>query len=623
VKPLSPGEPAQVGRYRLLVSLGEGGMGRVLLGVSPDGRFVALKQVHPYFADDQGFRERFRREVDASRMVSGAYTAAVMDADPDAPTPWLASVFVAGPTLREAVDAAGPLPPYAVRHLAAGLASALIEIHRTGLVHRDLKPGNVLLTDDGPRVIDFGIARAAEGGTELTHTGAIIGSPGFMSPEQAEGRPLTSASDVFSLGALLVMAATGQSPFTGASTPQTLYNVVHTHPELRALLPDIRALAEPCLAKDPARRPTPAQILEFLGPVPPMPRPWPPAVHTLIANQQARVRTTLTRPPRPKRRGLKIALAATAAAVLVGGTITTVILLNDHGAATAAPSTSSAPATTTSAPNPDPLGPDRLRPVDPCKVLPSVPGLGALTPKIDVHLFSCTYETTGGQWLDLTIGGTVRSGSSFTEQLEGLPLGIEESAGGCDAVVPIVDQPDAGIEVNASDAAKKFDKPCDAAKVALGEAVRRIRSGVGSEPPQGSLAPLDPCTLIDRTTAQRIIGPITAIEPRGLHECQWQVAGQLSLSLDRGVPPFQSTDPYYDSTGSVDLGGVTAYLTRKRYNPASVNCSLAWQHRPFNDDSTENVSIEYTTSASSLTVDEVCRQAQDFAKAILPKLPKP
>ena len=307
MEPLGPGEPAQVGRYRLLAAVGEGGMGRVLLGVAPDGRLAAVKQVHRGFASDPGFRERFRREVEVSRLVSGAYTAAVMDADAHAPTPWLASVFVAGPSLQEAVDTTGPLPPVAVRHLAAGLASALIGIHRAGLVHRDLKPGNVLLADDGPRVIDFGIARAAEGGTDLTHTGVILGSPAFMSPEQAEGRPLTPASDVFSLGALLVLAATGHSAFAGASAPQSLYNVVHTHPDLRFLPPELRALAEPCLAKDPARRPTPAQLLELLGPLPPVQRPWPPAVHALIARHQADVTAVVTKPPKPRRRGRRAA----------------------------------------------------------------------------------------------------------------------------------------------------------------------------------------------------------------------------------------------------------------------------------------------------------------------------
>lgn len=279
-----------VGPYRLLAELGSGGMGRVLLGAAPDGRLVAVKQVHARFAADDGFRVRFRREVAASRKVSGAYTAAVIDADADAPTPWLASVFVAGPSLGAVVEAAGPLPEEAVRRLAAGLATALAEIHRAGLVHRDLKPDNVLLAEDGVRVIDFGIARAAEAGvdTRLTQTGLVVGSPAFMSPEQAEAKDLTPASDVFSLGSVLVLALTGSSPFAGASVMGTLFNLVHAEPDLTAVPPGLRELVARCLAKDPAARPSPAQLLALLGPVAPGGRlPWPSAVHGMLAAQQA------------------------------------------------------------------------------------------------------------------------------------------------------------------------------------------------------------------------------------------------------------------------------------------------------------------------------------------------
>jgi hypothetical protein len=626
VEPLGPGEPARIGRYRLLAAVGEGGMGRVLLGVAPDGRLAAVKQVHRRFAHDPGFRERFRREVEVSRLVSGAYTAAVMDAEAHAPAPWLASVFVAGPSLQEAVDATGPLPPAAVRHLAAGLASALTGIHRAGLVHRDLKPANVLLAVDGPRVIDFGIARAAEGGTDLTHTGAILGSPAFMSPEQADGRPLTPASDVFSLGALLVLAATGRSPFAGASAPQSLYNVVHTHPDLRALPPDVRGLAEACLAKDPARRPTPAQLLDLLGPLPPVQRPWPPAVHALIARRQAEVAAVVAKPPKPRRRGLRVALAAAAAVVVAAGTITAVALFDGDDGATAAPASSPAqpPVTTTSAPNPDPLGPDRLRGADVCRVLPSVPGTGKLTPEIDVHFFACTYDTPQGQWLELTIGGPVAAKGSPSGDLDGLPLSVEDKTSRCTASVPVVDRPDTTIGVEASDAAAKFAKPCDAAKSALGEAVKRLRTGSGDSPaPKGSLAPVDPCGLVATATAQRIVGPVTKVEARGLHECHWQVGGDVGVTLERGSRPFVSKDPYYDSAGTVDLGGVTAYFTAKRFNPAKVSCSLTWSHRPIDEGTSENVIVDYSTSASTLTVEETCRQAQDFAKAARPGLPKP
>ncbi|MFH7598540.1 protein kinase [Streptomyces racemochromogenes] len=285
-------DPERVGPYRVLGVLGQGGMGRVLLAAAPDGRLVAVKQVHAGLAADHDFRARFRREVTASQKVSGAYTAAVMDADVDAPTPWLASVFVPGPSLGTAVAELGALPEETVRRLAAGLVTALTEIHRAGLIHRDLKPENVLLTQDGVRVIDLGIARAAESGmdTQLTRTGLVIGSPAFMSPEQAEGGELTPASDLFSLGSVLALAATGSSPFAADSTLRTLFNLVHGEPELSAVPAGLRPLVARCLAKVPAARPTPAELLRLIGPVPPAGRlPWPPAVHDLIAAQGAAI----------------------------------------------------------------------------------------------------------------------------------------------------------------------------------------------------------------------------------------------------------------------------------------------------------------------------------------------
>ncbi|WP_405788713.1 serine/threonine protein kinase [Streptomyces sp. NBC_00029] len=291
MKHVGPDGPTHVGPFKVAGVLGQGGMGRVLLCAGPDGRLVAVKQVLTHYADDAGFRARFRREVVASRKVSGAYTAAVMDADADAPTPWLASVFVAGPSLGAVVKADGVLSEAVVHRLAAGLASALAEIHRAGLIHRDLKPDNVLLAEDGVRVIDLGIARAtedeSEGETGLTRTGWVIGSPAFMSPEQAESKPLTPASDVFSLGSMLVMAFTGSSPFAGASTLQTLYDVVHSTPDLSAVPAGLRGIVEQCLAKDPAARPTPAQLLELLGPVAPAGLQWPPAVYRMLAAQRA------------------------------------------------------------------------------------------------------------------------------------------------------------------------------------------------------------------------------------------------------------------------------------------------------------------------------------------------
>ncbi|MBC2907173.1 serine/threonine-protein kinase [Streptomyces cupreus] len=266
MQPLGVDEPTVVGPYRLLGRLGSGGMGRVYLGRSAGGRTVAVKIVHPHFALDEEFRARFRREVEAARRVGGAWTAPVLDADPEAPVPWVATAYAAGPSLTAAVADTGALPGHTVRVLGAGLAEALTAVHELGLVHRDVKPSNVLLTVDGPLLIDFGIARATDGTASLTSTGVSIGSPGYMAPEQILGKGVTGAADVFSLGAVLAYAATGQQPFPGDSSAALLYKVVHEEPELGPLDGELREVVEACLNKDPAARPTPGELARRLAP---------------------------------------------------------------------------------------------------------------------------------------------------------------------------------------------------------------------------------------------------------------------------------------------------------------------------------------------------------------------
>ena len=244
--------------------LGQGGMGQVFLGVSPGGRPVAVKAIRPELASDPQFRIRFAREVAAARTVSGVFTAMVVGADVDGPIAWLATAYVPGPSLAEAVNEHGPLPEASLLALAAGLAEALAAIHAAGVTHRDLKPSNVLLAEDGPRVIDFGISRAAES-TTLTQTGLTIGSPGFMSPEQAIGTEVGPPSDIFSLGTVLAFAATGKGPFGGGTTASLLYRVVHETPDLDGVPAAVRPLIERCLVKEPAQRPTAVALLDAVG----------------------------------------------------------------------------------------------------------------------------------------------------------------------------------------------------------------------------------------------------------------------------------------------------------------------------------------------------------------------
>lgn len=261
---LQPDDPAEVGRYRLLNRLGEGGMGRVYLGQSPGGRLVAVKLIRAELAGSPDFRRRFAQEVAAARRVSGIFTAPVVDADPDGPRPWLVTAYVPGPSLAEAVAGNGPLRDAALLTLAAGLAEGLSAIHAAGVVHRDLKPSNVLLASDGPRIIDFGISRAGDA-TLLTQASMVLGSPGFMSPEQAEGREAGPATDIFSLGSVLAFAATGEPPFGTGSASAMLYRVVHGVPSTAGIPGRLRPLVERCLAKDPAARPGTEELLAELG----------------------------------------------------------------------------------------------------------------------------------------------------------------------------------------------------------------------------------------------------------------------------------------------------------------------------------------------------------------------
>ncbi|WP_406065668.1 serine/threonine protein kinase [Streptomyces sp. NBC_01077] len=267
MRQLTADDPTHIARHRLLGLLGEGGMGRVYLGRSESGRTVAIKVIQREYARDPEFRRRFAREVKAARRVGGEWTAAVLDADTEAAVPWVSTQYVPGPDLHTVVSQDyGPLPEQSLRTLANRLALALRAIHGAGLVHRDLKPSNVLVTVDGPRVIDFGIARALEvpaGGTVLTRSGAIVGSPGFMSPEQVRGEELTPASDVFCLGSVLAYAATGRQPFgaTAGDTPHSLmFRVVQEEPDLDGIPDSLAALVRGCLSKDPTARPTPEQI---------------------------------------------------------------------------------------------------------------------------------------------------------------------------------------------------------------------------------------------------------------------------------------------------------------------------------------------------------------------------
>ncbi|MET9422705.1 protein kinase [Streptomyces sp. NPDC006540] len=339
--PLTHTDPVTIGSFTLLARLGHGGMGTVYLARTAGGRTVALKTMHATIAADPAARTRFHLETDAARIIGGHHGATVVDADPTAETPWLATEYVLGPPLDDAVDLCGPLPETSVRAIGAALAGALTQLHASDVVHRDLKPSNVMITAYGPKIIDFGIARAA-GDDRLTRTGTAAGTPAYMSPEQATGQEHTPAGDVFALAGVLVYAATGHPPFGTGQAADLLYRVRYTEPDLTLLPPALAPILARCLAKDPTHRPTTQELTtqlhngqgQFADHLPPTlltdiarraTHVWHHPPHRLPAPQEPADQDTGTAPltPLPRRRLLQLAGGtAVAAAALGAGTWT-------------------------------------------------------------------------------------------------------------------------------------------------------------------------------------------------------------------------------------------------------------------------------------------------------------
>jgi serine/threonine protein kinase len=313
-RPLDDDDPREVGGYRLRARIGEGGMGKVYLSNTPGGRPIALKVI------------RFEQEVTTAQRVQGLYTAPVIDANPHSEHPWLATAYVAGPSLQQAVGVYGPLPPESVLILIAGIAEALQSIHAAGVVHRDLKPSNVILAADGPRVIDFGIARAVDT-TSVTQAGMRVGTPAFMAPEQVRGQQATQALDIFALGTLACYAATGELPFGGGLDPAVPYRILEQEPDLTTCPPQIREIATLCLAKDPRQRPSPAQVIELCrqastGTLLHMGDGWlPPAVAAAVSRIAVAPIPPAPKPPRKgtgRRTATVIGLVVVTAAAGIG-----------------------------------------------------------------------------------------------------------------------------------------------------------------------------------------------------------------------------------------------------------------------------------------------------------------
>lgn len=623
IEPLAPSEQSMIGRYRIRAVLGAGGMGRVLLATGPDGRFLAVKQIHAHLLDDREFRARFEREVAISARVSGAFTAAVVDFDISAESPWLASVFIAGVPLDRAVRDNGPLPVPALRTLASGLASALHSIHATGLVHRDLKPANVILAADGPRVIDFGIAQAVGAG-QLTEVGAVVGSPAYMSPEQAMSEPITSASDVFSLGSLLCMAATGQSPFAATSAPYTLFNIVHSEPQLDQVPAPLRELIAGCLRKDPHARPTPAQILDYLGALPVQARPWPAPIHTEIA-EQTRDLVALTSdpeatqmlpahlaipqahapapPPRKRRTALRLGLAAAGAAVLVAG-LTAVALRDGGSPAPAAAPTATLPAL------------DQLRGVDTCAWLrqalgPTLPAAAAI--KASTEVSSWRWQATPSWGCDGT-SGAARVAVEIGAATDGFESGARVVNGyalarrGDDCAYAIEGPAQGqrwGITV---DAFTRDD--CGLADHVVDRLTATLAERPADPAARTSLTSVDPCALVD-SSAFASLGTGTA---KSAHTCEWPGATSVRITLSqqrqRQTSAVQET---------VDIGDGVQVDKTDEFSTTASECRRTYRYRKVGQTFVEVV--EVVVGDQRQRTAQLCEIADPLVKQAVSRLP--
>ncbi len=308
--PLLPTDPPAVGPYRVTARLGAGGMGRVFLAAGPDGAPVAVKVIRPEYADDPTYRRRFEQEASAAARVRAPGIARVITADPQGPVPFLVTEYVPGPTLNEHVERAGPLRGEALTRFAAGVAGALAAVHAAGVVHRDLKPANVVLAPDGPRILDFGIARPEDAATRYTETGVLVGSVGWMAPEVLRQGPATAAADVFAWGALVAYAGTGRRPFGGGPDIAVAHRVLTgPPPDLTELPPRLAALAAAALAADPSARPPAAGLAASLGA--PAPAPTAPLAAFPVPTRVDRAQA----PAAPRRRRWPWVLTGAAAAL--------------------------------------------------------------------------------------------------------------------------------------------------------------------------------------------------------------------------------------------------------------------------------------------------------------------
>ncbi|MEV6095070.1 serine/threonine-protein kinase [Nocardia sp. NPDC051981] len=625
MKALTPQDPKWLGRNRTIAVIGRGGMGRVLLGRTPTGRLVAIKQIHPHLAGDPQFRDRFAREVEACRQLTGAYTAAVIDSDTESESPWLATEYINAPDLKTVIDECGPLNLGGLRLLATGLASALLEIHRAGLLHRDLKPGNVLLTGEGPRIIDFGIARAQDSDA-LTATGTVLGSPAYMSPEQAEGRPLTAAADVYSVGAILAMAATGSSPFPGVSTPQVLYSVIHTMPNTEGVPVALRESVDACLSKDPARRPTAEELLDAASRIQPEPM-WPAPVTARIdahradsdwwvhtSERESKLEEEVEQAKSNRRRMLRLVAAAAATLVVLGtGTfgVCEISMQSGHSQAMADPSL-----TVTTM---------ELQQLDTCKVLDLVtPKLGTRVKAPSMQYSGCETTVTDSDQHKISVeldnftsAGEVEQTTEPTGQTVGWVPILRNKSGysACDRYVLTQSGGHNALKIqiyapNGGDGCAMADKAITAVVQQLTVYAPQLKL------PQNSILRVDPCSLLDPTLAGGLAGD-PARRVRGAGDCYYQGGtGTVEVTLQH-TDRLDKDNTRYET---IQIGQTTAYIEKLWLKASNGNCEVKYQARLTTNDKAEIVRTRISDWGKADTGS--CEKAKKLMADVLPRLPK-
>ncbi|MFJ4658171.1 serine/threonine-protein kinase [Nocardia sp. NPDC088792] len=623
MKALAPQDPKWLGRNRMITVMGRGEMGQVLLGRSPAGKLVSVTQIHRQLAATPEFRERFQREIDAGRQLTGVYTATVVDSDTETESPWLATEYISGPDLGTVIAECGPLDLGGLRLLATGLAAALAEIHRAGLVHRDLGPSSVLLTPEGPRVVGFGIARALDGDAPATSAGAVIGSPAYTSPEQAEGRGPTSAADVFSIGSILTMASTGESPFAGKSTQQILYSVAHTTPLTARVPQGLRDLVDSCMTKDPAERPTADQLLKAAARIPAEPI-WSQEVQDFIVahrtdaewwvqttERESSYRDQLEHIETRRRRVLRWAGLGAVAVVAVGAAAFGITRWADDSGRPAQAAQSVA----------DPAlaqGASDLRLLDACKLLDlSLSGkLGTAADPLQPEGFGCsgTFTESGKPAASFSLSvGVPPSNSTPTGKTVAWAPMVGAAGPSPTCARAVTTQTDDPVTLQLSAGVDSGDA-CPIAEQALTLVGQQLAHAVPqSNPPASSILRLDPCTVLDPAAAEAVSGD-PGLHTSTPHTC---TVDGVDASIEVALFEGRRVDKSADHPTAVPVGSFTAYTLSPSDSP---HCEVTYVVRPTSDDRAEQVAV--AAHNRGLTPG-ACDKAEKVLADVISRMPRP